>query len=43
MKDLWRGREELPKMGHSGRTGFFLAADLAESVDLILGLSDRRR
>jgi len=38
-----RGQEELLKVGRSGPTGFFLAADLAESVDLILGLSDRRR
>lgn len=38
-----QGRDELPTLGHSGLTGFLLAADLAESVDLILGLSDRRR
>lgn len=38
-----RAQEELPKVGHSGPTGFFLAADLAESVDLILGQSHAPR
>lgn len=38
-----RGRDELPKVGHSGLTGFLLARDLAEGVDLILRLSDRYR
>jgi len=37
-----RGQEELPKVGNSGPTGFLLAADLAESVDLILGLLECR-
>ncbi len=38
-----RGRKEPPKVRHAGRTGFFQAADLAESIDLILELSSGRR
>jgi len=38
-----RGQEELPKVGHSGPTGFFLASDVGESVDWILNHLNPRR